>query len=177
MSYGRRAPGERRCGGRGPGERRIRSERRDGRRVLSGGRARACRGGRGPGRRHRGDTRRRRLPHAGGAGDDPQSRSLWHGARAGGVRQRRRPRWSRCRHLLAVRASPSPARLRTERGVGHDARGGAARSSLPSARPGGGLSARVPAREARQLVARDGRGGALGASAARGSTRSARASS
>src|SRR5215210_9536419 len=38
-----------------------------------------------------------------------------------------------------VRASPSPAQRRGEQGVGHDARGRAARSSLSSARPSDGL--------------------------------------
>src|SRR5215213_10230731 len=43
-----------------------------------------------------------------------------------------------------------------------DARGRVAQSSIPSARPGDGLSSRVPALEAWELAARDGRGGSLG---------------
>lgn len=49
------------------------------------------------------------------AGDDPQGRPVRHGARAGGVRHRLRPRWRRCRHLVAVGASPPPS----QRGADH----------------------------------------------------------
>ena len=101
-------------------------------------------------------------PIAGVPGDDPQGRSVWHGARAGGVRQCHRPRRRWRRHRIAVRTSPSPAHRRTEQGVGHDACGRSARPSLPSARPGDGFASRLPTLEARELAARDGRGGALG---------------
>ena len=94
-------------GGRGPGQRRIRGERRDGRRVLARGRACARRDGHGSGRRHGSDPCGRRLPIAGVAGDDPQGRSVRHGARAGRVRQCHRPRRRWRRDRVAVRASPS----------------------------------------------------------------------
>jgi short chain dehydrogenase len=108
------------------------------------------------------------LIHAAGVSPSQASPStilkvdLYGTARAGGVRQRDRLGWAGRRDRVAVRAPPSAAHRRAERGVGHHARGGAARPSFPSPRPSDGLASRLPAREARQLAARDGRGGWLG---------------
>ena len=54
------------------------------------------------------------------------------------------------------------AHRRAEQGAGHDTGRGATRSALPPARPGERLAPRLPAREARELAARDGRSRSLG---------------
>ena len=124
---GRPTRGQRRRGGRGAEQRRIRGERRDGRRVLPGGGARARREGHGSGRGHRPDPRGRRLAVAGVARDDPEGRPVRHSARARGIRQRHRRRWRGRRDRVAVRAPPAAADRRAEQGARHDARRGAAR--------------------------------------------------
>ena len=77
-------------------------------------------------------------------------------------RQRHRRRRLGRRDRVAVRAPASGPARRAEPGVRHDAGRGVARAAVPPARPGTGLPARLPARQARQRVAGDGRSGPLG---------------
>ena len=101
-------------------------------------------------------------PSAGVAGDDPRRRPLRNRAGARGVRERHRPRRRRRRHRVAVRAPPGRADRRAGRGSRDDARRRAAGAAHASARPGEGLPPRLPARQARERAAGDGRGGEVG---------------
>ena len=103
-----------------------------------------------------------RLAHAGIAGHDPEGRSVWHRARARGIRQRHRARRGGRRHRLAVGAPPPGADARAEQGAGDDARRRVACASDAPAGPRDGPAPRLPGLQARKLAAGDGRGGAVG---------------
>ena len=124
--------------------------------------ARAGRNGHCNRRGHRAHPRRRCVPQPGLTGHDPVGRPLRHGPGARGDRERHRLRWRRRGHRLPVRPPSRRPHRRAGRRPGHDADRGPPGSADAPARPGDGLSARVPAVQARELPARDGRSGPVG---------------
>ncbi len=159
---GRPAAGERRPRRGSDARRGIRRDDSRHRCFLARVGARA-RGDRGRARRHHGrDPRGRRVTESGLPSHHPRGRPVRYRARARGVRERNRAGWGGSRHRVAVGTPAARAHRRTgRRARDHTVRPTSAAPHAPG-RPGDRLTQRLPARQARELVAGDGRSRPLG---------------
>ena len=148
----------------------------DGRCFVSALRSRSCRDGHGIGRGVRRNPCGRCFTVSGLARNDPQGRSLWRRARAGGIRQRHCTQGCWRGDCLSVWAPSAATLIRAKCGPCHHASRRPLELADASARSSEGLASRLSTLKARELVARDGRSGSLGS--ARGTvTQSVRGSS